>query len=98
MHSVSIKDNQVYVLITGALDVKQAAELRTDLFNLAASGHNAFMINLSQTKYMDSTGLGVFVSLRNRLAESCGTVKIMGLNGSVEQLFITTRLKEVFCG
>jgi anti-sigma B factor antagonist len=96
MHKVSINDNQVYVLIAGALDVKQAAELRTDLLNLAEQGHKKFVINLSQTEYMDSTGLGVFVSLRNRL-EGCGIVKILGLNGNVEQLFITTRLKEVFC-
>lgn len=97
MHTVLVKSKHVDVSISGDLDVKQAADLRTDLLKLAEEGHKKFIINLSQTEYLDSTGLGVFISLRNRLEQNSGSVEICGLKGNVEQLFITTRLKEVFC-
>jgi len=97
MHKISIQCDQVEVEVTGPIDVKQATQLRSDLFVLVNKGHKKFVIDLTQTEYMDSTGLGVFVSLRNRLEHCDGNVRIHGLNGKVEQLFITTRLNEVFC-
>jgi len=52
--------------------------------------------DLSGLTYIDSSGLGVLISLHKRCLQKGGRMVITGLRGMVEELFKLTRLDLVF--
>ena len=59
------------------LDAFSAPALRSQLDELAASGVQDFIIDLSSTPFMDSAGMAVLVSLLRRCRQSGGSVKLV---------------------
>jgi anti-anti-sigma factor len=59
------------------LDAFSAPALRSQLDELAASGVQDFIIDLSATPFMDSAGMAVLVSLLRRCRQSGGSVKLV---------------------
>lgn len=59
------------------LDAFSAPALRSQLDELAASGVQNFIIDLSGTPFMDSAGMAVLVSLLRRCRQSGGSVKLV---------------------
>ena len=59
------------------LDAFSAPALRSQLDELAASGVQDFIIDLSGTPFMDSAGMAVLVSLLRRCRQSGGSVKLV---------------------
>ncbi len=59
------------------LDAFSAPALRSQLDELAASGVQNFIIDLSSTPFMDSAGMAVLVSLLRRCRQSGGSVKLV---------------------
>ncbi len=58
--------------------------------------HRSIEIDLSQTKFVDSCGLGTFISLRNTMMERCGTVRLLNPTPFVQQLLSLTRFDHLF--
>jgi len=55
-----------------------------------------YMINLSQTSRMDSTGLGLFIAIvRNYLLKSSKLV-VVNSNPNIQELFVVSRLNVYF--
>ena len=59
------------------LDAFSAPALRSQLDALAASGVQDFIVDLSNTPFMDSAGMAVLVSLLRRTRQSGGSVKLV---------------------
>ncbi|MBP1153908.1 MULTISPECIES: STAS domain-containing protein [unclassified Paenibacillus] len=55
------KANTVY--LQGELDLSKVAELRTALDSFIADTNRRLVLNLKQLQYIDSTGIGVIVSV-----------------------------------
>jgi anti-sigma B factor antagonist len=82
----------VVVAAEGELDFVSAPELRAALE--AVSDGKRVVLDLSGLSFMDSSGLGVLVSLRQRQPEL--SVRVAGASPRVAQLFTLTRLDAVF--
>ncbi|MDR3565939.1 MAG: STAS domain-containing protein [Negativicutes bacterium] len=93
---VTTSGNDVSVTFSGEMHVEEAAKFREDMLELIKKGAKQFELDMSQLKYIDSSGLGVLVALHKRAREHGGQVTIKGVNGSVKQLFELTRLTKVF--
>jgi anti-sigma B factor antagonist len=59
------------------LDAFSAPQLRAQLEQLMESGVNDFIIDLSQTPFMDSAGMAVLVSLLRRSRQLGGRVRLV---------------------
>lgn len=59
------------------LDAFSAPALRRELETLAASGVQDFIVDLSDTPFMDSAGMAVLVSLLRRSRQNGGSVKLV---------------------
>lgn len=59
---------------------------------LAASGQGRLVIDLSQTDFMDSTGIGLLVNGAKTLRAAGGDVRLAGLQDRIKNLFVITRL------
>ena len=55
-----------------------------------------FLVDFSQTGYIDSSGLGVLVSLSKKIREAGGALRLANLNDDLKTLFELTKLDTLF--
>lgn len=77
------------------LDAAAAPTFKQELEMLVGTGQRRVMLDLSQVQFIDSTGLGVLVSLLKRMGAD-GRIAIIGAGPSVVKLFQLTRLDTLF--
>jgi len=78
------------------LDASVSPTLKVKLWELVAQDANqALILDLSEAQFMDSSGLGVMISLLKLLGTE-GDLKLVGVHGPVAQTFKLTRMDRVF--
>jgi anti-sigma B factor antagonist len=82
--------------IEGTLDAVTAPELRNVVDELVTDNHKAVTLELSALRLIDSSGVGVIVSLFKRIRANGGQVKIVGLRDQPRAIFRLLRLDRVF--
>ncbi len=94
--SISKSGSGAHVGLAGSMYVENAAELREKLIGLLEDGVTSITLDFSALDYIDSSGLGVLISIHKRTLQKGGRMTIHGLRGMVEELFKLTRLDLVF--
>lgn len=89
------KDTAIQVNISGEIDTYTAPQLRDALFPLSEKENVKMVVNLAKVKYMDSTGLGVFVGVFKNIRIHHGELQFVGLTGRLKRLFEITGLAEI---
>lgn len=59
---------------------------------LKAQGRPRLVVNLAETDFMDSTGIGLLISSRTTLQRAGGDVRLANLGKRIHGLFVMTRL------
>ena len=91
------KQGEVTVVdVEGQLIVGNRQELKTLIQEGLDRGERKFLIDCSQTGYIDSSGLGALVSLSKKVREQGGELRIAGLNEDLRSLFELTKLDTLF--
>ena len=92
------KDNgdDTVLRIEGTLDAIRAPELRNEVDKLVNEGRLAITVDLSALRLIDSSGVGVIVSLFKRVRAIGGLVRIVGLRDQPKAVFRLLRLDRVF--
>ncbi len=79
------------------LDAFSAPQMRERLEALLAEGVTQFVIDLSQTPFLDSAGMAVLVSLLKRARQAGGDVKLVKpASEAVQRILLLTRFDKVF--
>lgn len=86
----------VVVEVEGQLIVGNRQELKQKVLERLERGDREFMIDFKNTGYIDSSGLGVLVSLSKKIREQGGTLRLANLNGDLRTLFELTKLDTLF--
>jgi anti-sigma B factor antagonist len=84
------------VTISGSMYVEDSAAVREKLIALFEEGVYNLSLDFSGLDYIDSSGLGVLISIHKRCLQNGGRMTITGLRGMVDELFKLTRLDLVF--
>ncbi len=82
--------------IEGTLDAVTAPELRAVVDELVDQKRPLVTLDLGALKLIDSSGVGVIVSLFKRLRPLGGQVRIVGLRDQPRAIFRLLRLDRVF--
>ena len=91
------KDGDVVtVAVEGQLIVGNRQELKQRVLDELEKGGKKFLIDFSQTGYIDSSGLGVLVSLSKKIREQGGELRLADLNEDLRTLFELTKLDTLF--
>ena len=93
------KDEQKGVVIIGVdgqLIVGNRHELKKQVLDAVEAGDTKFVIDFTATGYIDSSGLGVLVSLAKKVREAGGDLRLAGLNDDLRTLFELTKLDTLF--
>jgi anti-sigma B factor antagonist len=67
--AVEEQDRAVVVKLVGELDLYNAAEVRDALDGVCSRKPGRIVVDLSEVTFIDSTGLGVLVEARSKLAD-----------------------------
>jgi anti-sigma B factor antagonist len=82
--------------IEGTLDAATAPDLRTVVDEIVAEQRMSITLELSGLRLIDSSGVGVIVSLFKRVRANGGQVRIQGLRDQPRAIFRLLRLDRVF--
>ena len=93
---VDTKGDVVVVDVEGQLIVGNRQELKQKVLERLERGDRKFIIDFSNTGYIDSSGLGVLVSLSKKIREQGGELRLASLNGDLRTLFELTKLDTLF--
>lgn len=89
-------DGVAILKVEGQLIVGNRQELKGLVQEGLDRGERKFVIDCTQTGYIDSSGLGALVSLSKKVREQGGELRIAGLNEDLRALFELTKLDTLF--
>ena len=89
-------DGVAILKVEGQLIVGNRQELKGLVQEGLDRGERKFVIDCTQTGYIDSSGLGALVSLSRKVREQGGELRIAGLNDDLRALFELTKLDTLF--
>jgi anti-sigma B factor antagonist len=91
------KVNDVLVVdVEGQLIVGNRQELKQKVLEELEKGERKFVVDFARTGYIDSSGLGVLVSLSKKIREQGGELRLANLNDDLRTLFELTKLDTLF--
>jgi anti-sigma B factor antagonist len=93
---VKKQDDITVIDVEGQLIVGNRQELKQKVLEELEGGARKFLIDFSSTGYIDSSGLGVLVSLSKKIREQGGELRLANLNDDLRTLFELTKLDTLF--
>jgi len=93
---VSRNGDVTVVEVEGQLIVGNRQELKQQVLDRLDGGDRKFAIDFASTGYIDSSGLGVLVSLSKKIREQGGELRLSSLNEDLRTLFELTKLDTLF--
>ena len=90
--SVKRHGDTLVVGVPGQLIVANRQQLKERVLDELEKGERAFLIDLADTGYVDSAGLGALVSLRKKVRERGGELRLANLNDDLKQLLRLTKV------
>lgn len=92
----NVSSNTWEVKLNGEIDIYNAPDLKESLGTLIEEKQGDIIIDCEGLKYIDSTGLGVLISVLKRVKEYDGTIKITNLKPYIRKIFTITGLDKIF--
>ena len=100
---MAVKTTTVQSGKIGVIEVKgslvggeETDELRSAVADFVEQGNKKLVIDLSKVTYLNSTAIGVLVSAHTTYSRNKGQVKLCGINKSISNIFVITKLTMVF--
>ena len=85
--------------LKGDVDMNTSVDVRNSLaevFKQASQGMRALLIDLSQVRYMDSSGIATLVECMQNCMKKGARLRLCDLSPSVRDVFELARLSSVF--
>ena len=96
MFSKTVEGDVVRVEIKGQLDSMTAPDLRNSFEALAQERPKKVVLDLSELRLVDSSGIGAIVSLFKQVRAAGGAFEVVGVQGQPRSIFQVLRLDRVF--
>ena len=94
--AANIFDNVVVLEVEGVVDAEHCAQLKKAIQKARGEGVRHFVLDLNKVGFIDSTGLGILISLMRQQRERDCELRLTGLQEEVRAIFEITRLFRVF--
>ncbi len=91
------RDKNAWVIkLDGEVDIYTSPKMKEVLIDSLKEKNIDILIDCSNLEYVDSTGLGVLISVLKRVRESENKIIITNLKPNIRKLFDITGLDKVF--
>lgn len=86
----------VFLLQGDLIDKTLASDMLTEIDSLIENKETKLILNLSELKYINSSGLNVLINILTKMRKSGGEVVISNVSRKVNDLLLMTKLNTVF--
>lgn len=93
--STTEQDGRTIVTVAGELDVHTAPQLDAQLSPLTRTAEPSIIVDLTDVKFIDSTGLGILVTALKHVRENEGKLNVVVTTPRVLRVFALTGLDVV---
>ena len=93
---VVAKDDVTLIEVGDQLIVGPRQLLKEQVLDQLERGDRKFILDFSKTDYIDSSGLGVLVTLSKKIREQGGQLSLVSLSEDLRTLFELTKLDTLF--
>ncbi|MUK89710.1 anti-sigma factor antagonist [Ornithinibacillus sp. L9] len=93
--NVTENSEKYLVHLSGEIDAYTSQKLKDTLLPLTKKKGYTLVVDLEQVNYMDSTGLGVFISVLKATKEAESSMTLINLKERVRKLFKITGLDQI---
>ena len=95
LHEKPDADGTCRLTVAGELDIATAPQLRRSVSALMGSGCRDVVVDLTETTFLDSCGLGALVWASHRMHAAGGTLTILNPVGSVAKVIDVAGVDQV---
>jgi|JI102314A2RNA_FD_contig_21_19612400_length_856_multi_4_in_0_out_0_1 anti-anti-sigma factor len=94
---IKVEDKYLIIYLTGPVDARSAREVEESLERIISYHQEKdIIISLADVRYMSSSGLRIFISLKNNLIDTTQKLRLCALSEPVSRVFDVTRVSELF--
>ena len=93
---VQIKNGIVVMSFSGKIDIQLRKDVHDILELQMANKQNLFLCNFSNVEFIDSSGLGILISMIKKVSVNSGQLKICCVNNAIMELLRLSHLLQVF--
>lgn len=93
---ITWEDERAVLRPAGDVVAATVAELRSALKNVVVEGAHELVVDLVNTRMVDSSGLGLFIAAHNSLQKTGGKLSVIRATGDILNLFRTMRMHQRF--
>lgn len=90
------QDGVAIVILTGNLDTNTAPQAQQALDQIVDGGGHKIVVDFTSLDYISSAGLRVLLATAKRLGGVGGTLRMFGLNETVEEVFEISGFSTIF--
>lgn len=87
---------KTYHLMGELIDRNQAVNMLEEIDKAVSEGDSKVLLNLQDLKYINSSGLNVFINILTKARKAGGDVAICCVNKKINELLVITKLNSVF--
>jgi anti-sigma B factor antagonist len=88
-------DDGTVIAVRGEVDLFTAPELKQAVGDAIGEGRTRVVVDLAETTFLDSSGLGVLVGALQRLRDCGGALGIVNVDAAISRTFSITGLDQI---
>lgn len=89
-------EEKLEISISGDIDINNVEDFKEEVFNIYDRNVNDVVLDIEELNYIDSIGLGAFISLYKKIDDNGNSFKIINPKKNILKLFKITELDTVF--
>lgn len=93
--NLSDDSNELTIKVTGRFDFS-SLQLFRSAYEKILPPPRAYVIDLKDSDYLDSSALGMLLALRDHAGGDDAKIRIINSNGDVRKILVITKLDELF--
>jgi anti-sigma B factor antagonist len=95
---ITVSDHQpaVVVALSGELDIASGDTLRKAVRTLVRQGRTTIVVDASDLRFCDSSGLEALLDARDDIQKAAGSMRLTGVHGILKIVLQATRLRDTF--
>lgn len=97
-HTIEESDNRTVITLSGEIDLYSVGNLKKDLMKVIeeSDGEPSFILDMSQLKYMDSSGIALMANLQKKVKAKNGKFFMVGVNEDIMNVLRLSALDNFF--
>ena len=96
MIDIDIKDGHLFATFPEQVNLTNSQSIKKNLLSLVEKGFSQITIDFDKVEMIDSSGMGLLITVKGALPEEDSTIKIINVAGNIYKMMKIMRLYKHF--